>query len=263
MEMKKLSTKGAAILAIVLAGSCGSSKNALQTNALEGEWNVVAVNGKEVAADKDAFIGLNLKENRIYGHAGCNRIMGNIQTDKGKAGRLSFDHVASTRMLCKDMDIEQAVLEALGKVAGYKGTEKELTLTDGNGNALLTLGKRPAATLASLGGKWNIAKVYDEAVEEIEKTKNAPFLEFDVDEMKLHGNAGCNTVNGGIVQDEGKPTSLKFDKTLTTMMAGPGMTVESKVLKAMNKVRSFIVKDGHTAALLDENGAEALTLVKQ
>ena len=47
------------------------------------------------------------------------------------------------------------------------------------------------------------------------------------------------------------------------MMAGPGMTVEGKVLEAMNKVRSFIVKDEHTAALLDDNGAEALTLLKQ
>ena len=66
-----------------------------------------------------------------------------------------------------------------------------------------------------------------------------------------------------IEQEKEKPASLKFDKLLSTMMAGPGMTVEGKVLEAMNKVRSFIVKDEHTAALLDENGAEALTLVKQ
>ena len=74
--MKKLSTMGVALLAIVLASSCGSSKNALQTSALEGEWNIITVNGKEATADKDVFIGLNLKENRVYGCAGCNRIMG-------------------------------------------------------------------------------------------------------------------------------------------------------------------------------------------
>lgn len=152
---------------------------------------------------------------------------------------------------------------SFGNVTGYKGTEQELTLTDGNGNALFTLSKRPAATLASLNGKWNITKVYDEAVEDIEKTEKTPFLEFNADKKTLHGNAGCNIVNGDIEQEKGKPASLKFDKLLSTMMAGPGMTVEGKVLEAMNKVRSFIVKDEHTAALLDENGAEALTLVKQ
>ena len=90
---------GVALLAIVLASSCGSSKNALQTSALEGEWNIITVNGKEATADKDVFIGLNLKENRVYGCAGCNRIMGAIQVDKDKAGHLSFGQVASTRML--------------------------------------------------------------------------------------------------------------------------------------------------------------------
>ena len=86
--MKKLSTMGVALLAIVLASSCGSSKNALQTSALEGEWNIITVNGKEATADKDVFIGLNLKENRVYGCAGCNRIMGAIQVDKDKGRAL-------------------------------------------------------------------------------------------------------------------------------------------------------------------------------
>ena len=54
--MKKLSTMGVALLAIVLASSCGSSKNALQTSALEGEWNIITVNGKEATADKDVFL---------------------------------------------------------------------------------------------------------------------------------------------------------------------------------------------------------------
>lgn len=251
---------GAAVVALVLACGCGSGKNALQAGVLEGEWDITAVDGKEVAAEKDVFIKFDPAENRVYGCAGCNRIMGAFRT--GKAGRLSFEGVASTRMLCKDMAVETAVLEALGKVKGYEGSESGLTLTDGKGNALLTLAKRPAATLASLNGRWNIAKVYGEAVEDIEKTEKAPFLEFDAEAKTLHGNAGCNNLNGGIGQEEGKPASLTFDKVSITMMAGPGMTLESEVMKAFNKVKSFVVKDTRAAALLDENGAEALTLVK-
>ena len=103
MKMKKSSAMGIAILTIILASGCGSSKNTLQTSALEGEWNIITVNGKEAIADKEPYIGMDMKENRIYGCAGCNRIMGSIQVDKDKAGRLSFGQVASTRMLCSDM----------------------------------------------------------------------------------------------------------------------------------------------------------------
>ena len=46
------------------------------------------------------------------------------------------------------------------------------------------------------------------------------------------------------------------------MMAGPGMDVERKVLKAIDTVRSFTVKEDQSVALFDENGVEVLTLVK-
>ena len=40
MKKKNLKAMGAACAAAILACSCGSSKNALQTSALEGEWNI-------------------------------------------------------------------------------------------------------------------------------------------------------------------------------------------------------------------------------
>ncbi len=261
--MKRMKTMGAALLAVVLASSCSSTKNTLQTSALNGEWNITTVNGKAATAENDPFLGIDLQKKRMYGCAGCNRINASVEVDETKAGQVAFGQVMSTRMLCQDMETETAVLQALNNVSGYKGTEKELTLTDAQGNALLTLSKRPAATLASLEGKWNITKVYGETAESIEKTDKMPFLEFDTEKKTLHGNAGCNIVNGGFEQEKGRSASLKFDKLLSTMMAGPGMTLEGKVLEAMNKVKSFNVKDEHTAVLLDENGEEALTLTKE
>ena len=58
MKMKKSSAMGIAILTIILASGCGSSKNTLQTSALEGEWNIITVNGKEAIADKEPDIRL-------------------------------------------------------------------------------------------------------------------------------------------------------------------------------------------------------------
>lgn len=166
-------------------------------------------------------------------------------------------------MMCPDMTIERSVMEALNNVSGYKGTETELILTDKKGGELMNLTKRPTATLEALKGKWNITQVYGEPIENIEKTEKKPFLQFDLDKKAVHGNAGCNIVNGSFTQKDGQAASLNFGQMISTMMAGPGMDLERKVLEAMNNVKSFIVKSTNTVILLDENGEETLTLVKE
>ena len=65
MKKKNLKAMGAACAAAILACSCGSSKNALQTSALEGEWNIITVNGQKAEAEKDPYIGMNLQEKRL------------------------------------------------------------------------------------------------------------------------------------------------------------------------------------------------------
>lgn len=261
--MKTISMMTATALAAMLATGCKSSQNIPQISALEGDWNITSVQGKAATAEKDVYIGFDLQKNRMYGCAGCNRIMGTVNADTTKAGQLSFGAVGSTRMLCNDMTTEKAVLEALNNVSGYKGTEQALDLTDSKGNTLLTLTRRPAATLASLEGEWNITAVYGTPIEEIESTEKKPFLTFDANGKKVHGNAGCNIVNGGLTTDEDKKGSLQFGQLISTMMAGPGMTLERQVLDAMNKVTGFIVKNENAAVLIDENGEEALTLTRK
>ncbi len=263
MNMKNLSVMGLALSAILMTTNCGSSKNVLQPTALEGDWNIITVNGTAATAEKQPFISIDLQENKLSGCAGCNRIMGTIQASEKEAGKLAFTEVFSTRMICSDMKTERAVLEALNNVAQYKGTEKELTLTDNHGNALLTLEKRPETVLSALNGKWSIAQIYGIVTGEIEKAETAPFLEFDTEKKTVHGNTGCNIVNGNIIQQNGKNASLKFDQLITTMMAGPGMEIETKVIAAMAEVRSFVIQDENTLFLLDENGERTLTLKKQ
>lgn len=261
--MKKNKTISAALLTILMATSCGSTKTSLKPEALNGEWNILTVNGKQATAEKQPFIGMDLKAQRLYGCAGCNRIIGSVEAGTSKAGRISFGKVGSTRMLCPDMDTEMAVLEALNSVNGYKGTEKELILTDGSGHTLLTLAKRPEASLSSLNGRWNVTAIYNEVVGNTAEGEEAPFLEFNAAQKSVHGTGGCNIVNGELVQSTGKPTSLQFGRLLSTMKACPDMETEGKMLEAMEKIRSFVVEDDSHATLVDENGRKALTLEKQ
>lgn len=253
--MKKMLISAAAFAAVVLS-SCGTTGKSVD---ISGEWNVVSVKGEQVAGNP--YIGFDLAEGRIYGNAGCNRIMGGVEVDSVNPGKIGFTGVGATRMMCSDMETEQKVLEALNEVAGYQASSAGVELTDKDGNVLMSLEKKeaPAVSVNDINGKWNITKVEGAAVEVADKT---PFISFNVAENSVHGNGGCNIINGSFSQEEGNPSSLKFGQMISTMMAGPGMETERKVLSAMNKVASFVVNEDGTLSLMDVADNEVLLLVK-
>lgn len=226
---------------------------------ITGEWNVVSVEGKQVTGNP--YIGFDTENGRLYGNAGCNRIMGGFEIDSVNPGHIGLTNVASTRMMCPDMETEQKVLEALNEVAGFKSSATGVELTDKDGKVLISLEKReaPAVSVNDINGEWKISKVEGTAVEVADKT---PFLSFNVAENAVHGNGGCNIINGSFSQEEGNPSSLKFGHMISTMMAGPGMETERKVLAAMNKVASFVVNEDGTLSLMDAENNEVLLLVK-
>lgn len=253
--MKKMLISAAAFAAVVLS-SCGTTGKSVD---ISGDWNVVSVKGEQV--EGNPYIGFDLAEGRIYGNAGCNRIMGGVEVDSVNPGKIGFTGVGATRMMCPDMETEQKVLEALNEVAGYQASSAGVELTDKDGNVLMSLEKKeaPAVSVNDINGKWNITKVEGAAVEVADKT---PFISFNVAENAVHGNGGCNIINGSFSQEEGNPSSLKFGQMISTMMAGPGMETERNVLSAMNKVASFVVNEDGTLSLMDVADNEVLLLVK-
>lgn len=109
-----------------------------------------------------------------------------------------------------------------------------------------------------LEGRWEITQVKGESLEG--KTENMPFLEFNVKENKVHGNAGCNIVNGSFTREEGKDASLKFSRMMSTMMACPDLDVERRVLESLEAVRFVGKGEKGSLVLLDGNKTEVLKL---
>lgn len=253
--MKKVILSVAVMAALV--SSCGKAGKSV---SLAGEWNIVSVEGQQVASDDDSFLGFDMNEGRLYGNAGCNNIMGTVAVDSLK-GTLTLSEVGATRKMCLDMKLEDQVLKALGKVAGYKAIESGVELTDANGNVVFGLEKKEAlaVNIADLNGEWLISSVEGKKVEVVEKT---PFIAINVAEKTVHGTGGCNIFNGGFSQKEGQPASFQFGELATTMMAGPGMNAEGVVLAALGKVRSFATQENGTVSLMDENQQEIIVLTK-
>lgn len=241
--------------------SCGTGKNSVAVVDFTGEWNIVEVNGAKISTENSPFLGFDKDGHRLYGNAGCNRLMGSFELDTLNAGKMRFGQVATTRMMCPDMTLEKNVLEALDKVVGYETAGETVILNDADRKPVILLQKREVAAVSvnDLSGAWEIVSVKGNPIGKVEKK---PQLVFDVTEKRVHGNASCNIINGSFTQEEGQVASLRFSQMISTMMACPNMDVESSILKALDEVRRFEKKSDGTMSLLGPDGREVLSLKK-
>ena len=138
--MKKISIIAAAIALC----SCSATKTTDAAVDLNGEWNIVTVDGTAVDTTKTESrptLGFDTAKNTIYGCASCNSITGTAHVDAAKQ-TIKLSQVGTTMMLCADMEYEQKIMKALESVKGYKAGKGCVELTNGSGKAVLQLKKQ-------------------------------------------------------------------------------------------------------------------------
>ena len=106
-EMKKITILFVAVIAMMAMTGCNEKKT-LET--LNGEWSVTTIGEMAVPDSVDAFIGFNLEEKTIYGSTGCNQLTCSLPAEISAEVPL-FAAMGSTRMMCADMTIEDAILQ--------------------------------------------------------------------------------------------------------------------------------------------------------
>ena len=262
--MKKVFVSVCTFVALFFFFSCRSAKEALPLSAISGAWDIVEINGSKVvpvAGQSVPFVVFDVSTGRISGNAGCNRLMGSFDT-AAEPGSLDVKSIATTRMMCEDMMVERNVVNALNQIKTYrKAGEDKIYLYNEYKRPVILLEQQKAVTgLAMLAGSWTIKEVNGEAIPT--GMEKQPFLSFDVEKKTVHGNAGCNLVNGGFETEEGDATSIAFSRLATTMMACPDMEWEGKILKALNAVKSFGGLSTGEVGLYDAEGTLLLLLVR-
>lgn len=121
--------------------------------------------------------------------------------------------------------------------------------------------KEADVKLSVLNGEWKIKEANSEAIPS--GMEKQPFIAFDVKKKSIHGNAGCNLINGGFETSTSNAKSISFPGVASTMMACPDMETEGKILKALNEVKSFDVLAGGGIGLYDANNALVIVLEKK
>ena len=258
--MNKKMIVAATVCSMALAACNAPKKSSFA--GMDGEWNITAVEGRGLttASSQIPYIGFDLKQGRVYGYSGCNRIMASIDL---KTGKPAFSKMGSTMMACPDMDTERQVLAALSKVEKARKTDDgSVALLDADGKEVARLERRSEPMdYAALDGEWQVAKVYGQAPKESEGGSR-PVLTFDTKAGRLGGNAGCNRVMGALEHGKDGAQSLTIQNPATTRMACPDMETERQVLAALGEVRTFGLLKGGRVGLFSADGMIVMELVK-
>ena len=130
--------------------------------SLQGEWLIVEVGGEPVpgeaagaeggpwgVVEEQPWVGFDVRSGRVWGSGGCNRLLGTISIDE-PSGTVDFGPgMGSTKRLCADMRLEDAILAAFAGVRRFAYTaEGRVALTDSAGHTVMLLSaKNPQDTL--------------------------------------------------------------------------------------------------------------------
>lgn len=102
---------------------------------LNGHWNIVEVDGKEVHIENMPSVVLDITSMKLTGNSGCNLMNGNIAYDATTINNgIRFENVVSTRRMCDPatMKVEANIIDALENVDAFR-------LLDNNRIALYTI----------------------------------------------------------------------------------------------------------------------------
>lgn len=226
---------------------------------LKGDWAIETVNGKKAVGEKAPFIRFSPSDSMIYGNNGCNVINGSYKYNPVDS-TISFSNIASTMMMCAmegitDYEIDEAL--DLTRYYSWEIKDNDYYLY------LLNDAKKPVMSLMHqnfdfLIGTWHVIAINGKEVDEPDMN-----LVIDVDEGKLHGNTGCNILNGAMEIDMEKANSINFSSIITTRMMCPPGNHETELLVALEDTSTAKPVSKTSVLMLDSQGKEVLRLVRQ
>ena len=111
-----------------------------------------------------------------------------------------------------------------------------------------------------LSGTWSIFSIEGEEVD----TEVEAFLQFDTQEKRVHGKAGCNMLSFAYETQENDATAIALKHGISTRMMCIDMETEDRFLKISSEIVSFSMDEERNIAIFyDEENKEILVLKKK
>ncbi len=231
-----------------------AAKKHANPELINGEWTIIEVNAQKIEGEERPYLYFETEHNRFYGTNGCNTLNGDFSLEESN---LTFSNVISTQKACHDAPYEYQINYALSQSVTHtveqKGNEHYLSIHDTNGTKILVLRKH---NMDYLNGHWQVIKINSKKCDDKEVQ-----LVIDIPELKLHGNTGCNIVNGQLYIDTDKENSIQFQQLIATRRACPNQSQETSLLVALEETESAKYSEKDDIIIFYNNkGKEVLRL---
>ncbi|MDE7411082.1 MAG: META domain-containing protein [Paramuribaculum sp.] len=242
-----------------------SETTAMIQHVLYGKWTAVKVGDATVTGENRPYVIFE-KDNvnpyivKYYANNGCNTINGTMAVTKG--GKMeAASEAAATMMLCPDAPYEMGVTMALNTVRSYTVEQTSagyiLNFINATGATTMSLQKVKESVL---NGAWNVTAIGSESIDSSLELE----MVIDLQENKIHGNAGCNVFNGKITENPDAENGVSITDIRTTRMTCPNIAIENRLIDALqHAVNVKTDANDSTAQLLSADGSVLVTLHRQ
>ena len=221
---------------------------------LYGEWDIVMMRKKKVYSLERAYLYLDFAGgNMVYGNNGCNTINGTFQLS---GNNLKFSDFISTSESCRNVTSEKTIMHALADVRKFtletQYNAQYLNLMNAKGNVILVLKRH---NLDLLNGAWVIKEINNENV-----IDNNMRVVIDAIMETIHGDTGCNIINGIITLDPTKDMAIQFEDLHSSDYYCDDIEAETSLLLALERTESCKRINQYEMALLDNKGNIVIVL---
>ena len=221
---------------------------------LYGEWDIISMRKKKVYTRERAYLYLDFAGgHKVYGSNGCNIINGTFQLN---GNNLLFSDFISTNNSCHNVTAEKTIMHALADVRRYtletQYNAQYLNLMNAKGTVVMVLKRH---NLDAMNGAWLVKEIDNENVSELNMR-----LVIDAVMQTIHGDTGCNIINGIITLDPTKDMAIQFEDLHSSEHMCETIDNETALLLALEKTESCKRINQNQMALLDNKGNIVLVL---
>ena len=221
---------------------------------LYGEWDIVNLRKKKVYTLERAYLYLDFAGgNKVYGNNGCNTINGRFQLS---GNNLKFEDFISSGESCRNVTNEKTIMHALADVRRFtletQYNAQYLNLMNSKGVVVMVLKRH---NLDAMNGAWLIKELNSEKVDELNMR-----VVIDAVMQTIHGDTGCNIINGIITLDPTKDMAIQFEDLHSTEHDCENIDFETDLLLALETTESCKRINQYEMALLDNKGKIVIVL---
>ncbi|MBQ6078678.1 MAG: META domain-containing protein [Muribaculaceae bacterium] len=222
---------------------------------LYGEWDIVMLrNNKKVYTLERAYLYLDFAGgNKVYGNNGCNTVNGTFQLS---GNNLKFNDFITTSESCHNVTNEKTIMHALADVRRYtlqaQYNAQYLNLMNNKGNVVLVLKRH---NLDMMNGPWLVKEINSENVSDLNMR-----VVIDAVMKTIHGDTGCNIINGIITLDPTKDMAIQFEDLCSNEHDCEEIAGETALLLALESTESCKRINQNEMALLDNKGNIVIVL---